>query len=389
MAIRPSIVFTNVKPKLDGGFKNIGLIDPVVSTTSTPALGLPTVPAPNQGQGGETWKEFSINLSIMDIISQADLKNFNTFLKGVDKVSKGIVALIKILRLLTNDLFSLNRVFKFVIKLIVAQLKNLIQTFLSTGIYVTVVKPQNSPYDKGYVFPTWGDFNEFKTVLAAACTNPQDIGSPSQMGPVAEVGGFVIGAALGSNNPAAIDDMFHNFKVIGHLFGFETTLPGPPKNAKAVGSSFNSKPSIVVSWDKSDSDIHGGFRVYRSMIKEGSFPSPDDMDAIIENTPIAKDPNQVRNFQKIKIYDNDVDSVSPDKPFNGGKPLFVKSDFTGANKYTLTDYDVTPGKTYYYRVFTVMDASTGLSQDPFLFRLGSPMSSNEASAISRRVYTRV
>jgi hypothetical protein len=375
MSIRPSIIFSTIKPSLSGGYQNIGLVDPVVPPSNVSNLGLPITPAPSQGPGGETWKEFSINLSLGDVISPADLNNFNQLLKNINSVAQGLVAIIKIIRLLTSDLLSLNRAFKFVIQLIVTQLKSLIQTFLSTGIYVSVIQPRQSPHEKGYFFPTWADFNEFKTVLVSACTNPGNIGSPAQLGPNATVGGFIIGATAGSNDLGVIDQVIENFKIIGNLFGFKTPFPGPPKNAKAVGGLFDTKLGIQLTWDKPDSFIFGGFRVYRCMNKEGTFPSSSDMDLIIANTPTASNPNQLRDFQTIKMFDNDA---SGGTPFNSGKPLFVPVSLT-SESYSIIDYDVVQGTTYYYRIFTVIENS-GLANDPYMFRLGSPMSSNEASA---------
>ena len=322
MEIRPSVSFPIVKPSTSGGYKNIGLVDPIITTSNTPNLGLPITPAPQQGSGGETWKEFSINLSLGDMISPADLKNCNQLLKNVNSVTQGLVAIVKIIRLLTSDLFSLNGVFKFVIQLIVTQLKGIIQSFLSTGIYVAVVQPRQSPAEKGYVIPTWADFNEFKTVLVAACVNPGNIGSPAQLGPNASVGGFIIGATLGSNDFGVIDEVFQNFKVIGNLFGFTMPLPGPPKNAVATGGMYDNKVGIQLTWSKPDLFIFGGFRVYRCMNKEGTFPSSDDMDEIVAHTPTASNPNQIRDFQKIKIFDNDANS---DTPFNSGKPLNISA----------------------------------------------------------------
>ena len=379
MGIRPHIVFEDVLPKLDGGYKNIGLIDPVVYTPRTITQGAPQ--SPPDLSGGDKWKEFSLSLSIGDMISQADLKNYNKLLKNIDAITQAMVALIKILRILTSDLKSINRALKFIIKQIVITLKDIIESFMSTGIYFTIIRPKQSEHDHGYIIPTWADFNEFKHVVIAACTDYNDKGSPSQFNFDAQVGGFIIGGVAGSNDPGAIDYIYHNMKLLGHLFSFEPSLPGPPKYSMAVGGIYNSKSGIKLTWNRPDSFIFGGFYIYRSMNKDGDFPTADQMTAIINNAPIAQDPSQVRNFQKIKIFDNDADST---KPFNQGtgKPFFVKA-MPGVTSYSYTDFDIEDGKMYYYKVYTVFsDSPSGISGDPFLFRVNSPLASNIAGAVA-------
>lgn len=389
MGIRPRITFENVNPKLDGGYKNIGLVDAIEGYTITPYIGAPQSP-PDLSK--DQWLEFSLSLSILDMIGENDIKNYNDFLKFTNKVTKGMVALIKIVRLLSSDLKSLNRVFKFAIKQIVVTLKDLINSFVSTGMYFTVITPKQSENDPGYTVPTWGDFNEFKSVIIGACTDYSDKGSPSQLSYNAKVGGFVIGGVGGASDPQIIDLLIYNMRALANLFPFKPSLPGPPRNLVAqegiyqTGEKDNSgskemKPGIKLTWHKPDSYILAGFYIFRSMNKSGDFPTLKQMDAIIANSALAKDQNLVRSFQKIKIFDNDANADQLGlKKFNEGEPVFVGKNIL-YESYEYTDFEVQTGTKYYYRVYTVLnEKKNGLSGDPYLFRVDSPMSSNEASA---------
>lgn len=377
MGIRPRITFENIAPKLDGGYKNIGLIDPVVSNTVYPNLGLEQTPA--DFSKGDKWIEWSLNLSIADMISEPDLKNYNTLLKNVDTITKGMVIVIKIIRLLSSDLFSINRALKFVIKQIVITLKELVNSFMASGLYYTLIFPSSSANSDGIMVPTWGDFNEFKNVIISSCVDSRDTGSPSQLNVDSSVGGFIIGGMAGSSDPRIIDSICSNARIISQLFNFKIPLPGPPKHLVALEGAYGTdtkKTGIKVTWNKPDHYISNGFLLFRSTNKKGDFPTKDQMGAIIKGTPAAKDPNQVRDFQKIKMYDN--------KGFNSDKPVYISYTF-GQETYTYTDYDIDPkadpNTIYYYKVYTVLSQGIkSYESDPYFFRIDSPLASNEASA---------
>ena len=55
----------------------------------------------------------------------------------------------------------------------------------------------------------------------------------------------------------------------------------------------------------------------------------------------------------------------------------------GITSYSYTDFDIEDGKMYYYKVYTVFsDSPSGISGDPFLFRVNSPLASNIAGAVA-------
>jgi hypothetical protein len=375
MGIRPKILFDNINPKLDGGFKNIGLVDPVETKNVTPYLGGTQKPF---DLSGDQWKEFSLSLSISDLLSQKQLNDFNNFLKKANSLTQIAVAFIKIIRLLTSDLFSANAVLKFVIKQIVITLKNLVNSFMATGLYYTVITPRQSENDSGFIVPTWGDFDEFKTVIIDTCTNTKDIGSPSQLNFDAQVGGFIIGGIAGSNDPQIQDELYYNAKVIFDLFGFKIPLPGPPKHLVALEGIYNENTGIKLTWNKPSHYIANGFLIFRSTDRKGVSPTEDQMSAIISSYSTAKDPNKVRDFQKIKLFDNIGIDGNPDPNL----PAFIKYTF-GKESYSYIDYSINPNTKYYYREYTVLkEGDQAYIEDPYLFRIDSPLSSNEASAIA-------
>lgn len=384
MGIRPRITFKNVAPKLEGGFKNIGLVDPVESsnipfpggTQTLPTIAGQSVATPSSSATGDIWKEFSLSLSVSDLIGKNDLKNYNDFLKKVNSITQIMVALIKIMRLFTSDLFSINKALKFVIKQIATTLKDLVNSFMASGVYYTVITPRQSENDEGHIVSTWGDFDEFRTVVIDTCTNTNDIGSPSQLNLDSYVGGFVIGGIAGSNNPEIIDTIYHNAGIISDLFGFKIPLPGPPKHLVALEGLYgkDNKAGIKLTWSKPTHYISNGFLIFRSTDKKGIFPTSAQMDTIIKNAPSAKDPKQVRTYQKIKLFDN--------KGLPNNSPVFIKYSYF-KESYSYTDMDVVVGTKYYYRVYTVLkEGKKAYDEDPYFFRIDSPLSSNETYAIA-------
>lgn len=382
MGIRPKVRFASVAPKLDGGYKNIGLVD-AVDSTGTGSLPNTLVTSGSQplpkvgGGGGEKWQEFSLSLSISELLGANDIKNYNNFLKKVNSITKIMAAVLKIIRLFTSDLFSINNALKFVIKQIVKTLKDLVNSFMASGVYYTIITPKQSENDDGFIVPTWGDFDEFRSVIIGNCTNTNDIGSPSQLNVDAYVGGFIIGGIAGSNNPRIIDQIYKNAEIISDLFGFKLPLPGPPRLLSAQEGIYGSdnKPGIKLTWKRPSQYISSGFLIFRSKSRKGVYPTEAQIDTITNVYLRSKDPNQVRGFQKIKLFDNEG-FASP-----GSKdPVFIKFSF-GKDDYSYIDYNIETGVRYYYRVYTVLkDGKDAYVENPYPFRLDSPLTSNEAHA---------
>lgn len=385
MGIRPKVRFASVAPKLDGGYKNIGLVDAVGDSDG---VGVSTLPnnisslggsqsLPKIGKGDSQWQEFSLSFSISDLLGANDIKNYNDFMKKVDAITKIMAALLKIIRLFTSDLFSVNNALKFVIKQIVKTLKDLVNSFMASGVYYTIIAPKQSENDEGFIVPTWGSFDEFRSVIIANCTNTNDIGSPSQLNLDAYVGGFIIGGIAGSNNPKFIKQIYDNADIISDLFGFKLPLPGPPRLLSAQEGIYgnDNKPGIKLTWKRPYQYISSGFLIFRSKSSKGVYPTDAQINTITNVYLRSKDPNQVRGFQKIRLYDNEGFAGPSSKD-----PVFVKFIF-GKDDYTYTDYNVETGVQYNYRVYTVLsDGVDAYAKNPYHFRLDSPLSSNVASA---------
>lgn len=381
MGIRPKVRFESVAPKLDGGYKNIGLVDAVPDAVGDLPNALVTSGSqslPKIGRGGGTaWQEFSLSFSISDLLGANDIKNYNDFLKKVDAVTKIMAALLKIIRLFTSDLFSVNNALKFVIKQIVITLKDLVNSFMASGVYYTIITPKQSENDEGFIVPTWGSFDEFRSVIIGNCTNTNDIGSPSQLNLDAYVGGFIIGGIAGSNNPRIIKQIYDNARIISDLFGFKIPLPGPPRLLSAQEGIYGSdnKPGIKLTWKRPYHYMASGFLIFRSKSSKGVYPTEAQMGTIGSVYLRSKDPNQIRGFQKIRLYDNEGFKNQGSKD-----PVFVKFSF-GKDDYTYTDYNIETGVKYFYRVYTVLsDGEAAYVEDPYPFRLDSPLTSNVASA---------
>jgi hypothetical protein len=380
MGIRPNIIFENVRPKIGGDVKDIGLVDAVNSIFTVPTVSPITSPVTPLTQGGAVWNDFSINLSIGDMLSKPDLQNFNNFLKNIDEASKKLVVILKIIRMLTSDLKSISMFFKFAIKMIVQLLKDLVDSFISTGLYMCLIRPDKNEQDNTFIVPTWGNFEEFKRKIVAACLDINNPKSPARLNVGTTVGGIVIGGIVGVNDPKSVDSFLYNMQILGRFFGFEGSFPGPPKGVTAISGIYNSKTGIKVSWNKASSTGVTGYRVYRCQDIYGRFlPTMDDVTKAMAPFVKKNDKPGIEWASHIKVYDNDNLYAPEGKKFNNGKPLTVLS-IPETNSFSIIDYDVVEGETYYYKVFSIPGLGELIFSNPYNEMIESPLASPAAGA---------
>lgn len=373
---RPDISFSTTKPKLEP--TRSGLVDAV--SFDVPQLQIDSAVSPTgtgeseSGEGGDQWKEFFLNLGVQDLVSEDALQGINNFLKRVDKVINALTVILKILRLVSSDFLNPARALKFAIKQLVKTLQDIVDSFVSTGIYLCVIRPDDSEKDDTYIIPTWGSFGEFKAKIAAACLDAQNPQSPSRLTKNNIVGGFIIGGLAGTNDPSLLDDMLSNLSLLSDLFGFDASLPSPPKNVKAYAGHFRGpgggsgkQPGVKISWDKPDSKGIVGYRVFRCRIKEGLNFSSEERDEIILKHPLRRRPEYVRDIEKSRIYRDE-----------GFEPEFVLGGIA-RDKFSYIDYDVEEGDTYYYSVMSVIKGDGLVDNDPWNRRTDSPLMSQPVS----------
>jgi len=380
MSIRPRISFEFVKPKLGADVANIGLTDAVLnpfnlSYSSPPA----NSSVPPSKRTGSVWQEFALGFSLGDSLSKADLNNLNNFLKNVNVIITKMTDLLKIIILLSNDLLSVGRALKFAIKTIVTLLKNFIESFESTGLYWCLVTPDKHEKDHTFIVPTWGNFEEFKRKITAACLDINNPTSPANLNINTTVGGLVIGGIFGKNDPKAVDAFIYNMQLLGKFFDFfDASVTGSPKGVKAVGGIYNQKLGIKISWNKASSDFVTGYRVYRCQTKSGVFPTFDQLQSMMTGFFKPGTGKDIEVLSKIKTYDNDINTTIG-KNFNGGNPVTVLAT-PGTQSYSIVDTDVTDGVNYYYIVFSIPGLGELIFNNPYNIRVDSPLASPAVGA---------
>lgn len=379
MGIRPDIQFSTVEPKLD--VQRDGLAEPVPFEPPTTIIQSlvgqdSTASDAAQETEGDQWKEFFLNLGIGDFLSPDAMQNFNNFLKRVDNVIKALTVVLKILRLLSSDFLNVARALKFALKQIVQTLQDLVDTFISTGVYACVIRPDDSEKDDSYIIPTWGSFEEFKSKIAAACLDRENPASPARLTRGNMVGGFVIGGLSGTNDPDLLDSMIANLSLLADLFGITGSYPSPPKNLIAspgyyrkVGDGASEKKlGVRLKWSKPDSKGVLGYRVFRSRQKDGLPFTQEQYDEALLRHPIARKEEHARNIQKARIYRDE-----------GFEPEFILGGIA-RDTFQFTDFEVEEGITYYYSVMSVIKGDGLIDSDPWNRRVDSPLMSKPVEA---------
>lgn len=379
MGVRPEIQFSTVEPKLDAQRK--GFAEPVpFEPPITVIQGLvgqdSTASEATKETDGDQWKELFLNLGIGDFLSPDAIQNFNNFLKKVDNVIKALTVILKVLRLLSSDFLNIARALKFALKQIIQTLQDLVDTFISTGVYTCVIRPDDSERDDSYIIPTWGSFEEFKTKIAAACLDRENPASPARLTQGNTVGGFVIGGLSGTNDPDLLDSMISNLSLLAELFGITGSYPAPPKNLRAAPGYYrkigdgtsDKKLGIRIRWSRPDSKGALGYRVFRSKKKEGLPFTQEQYDEALSRHPVARKEEHVRNIQKARIYRDE-----------GFEPEFVLGG-VARDTFQFIDFDIEEGVTYYYSVMSVIKGDGLIDSDPWNRRVDSPLMSKAIEA---------
>jgi hypothetical protein len=271
--------------------------------------------------------------------------------------------------------------------MIVHTLKELLDTFVSTGFYTCLIMPDKGRQDGTYIIPTWGDFNEFKSKIVAACSDRMNTASPANLGPDSMTGGFVIGGILGVNSPKAIDSFIHNMQIFEALFGIKTPFPGAPKGVRAMpgiysSGLFSNKAGIKISWNKAGSDSVTGYKVYRCELKEGVMPSAEDMQKILISNFKVGGPDDIKAYSGVRVYDNgNVYALTLENKFNKGNPVTVLAD-SYKQSFSIIDYDVIPGQIYYYKVFSMPGTGDLIFNNPYNTNVNSPLGSQAVGAMA-------
>jgi hypothetical protein len=306
---------------------------------------------------GYHWKSWELSLSLSNMESAA--KAVETFLKQLDKLTKVITQLLKVMRLLSGNVKSIAMFLKFAIKIIAKELKNFLDSFASSGIYMSVIAPSFDTKSPKYTIPVFGGFREFITRVNATCSNSPDPDAPRFNSPKDKVGGVIIGMIGGVNDKEFLSNLINNFRILSEFFGFQNPMPTPPKNFRVV-AGFYSNPNrsgdksvgVRLSWERQDTPV-SSYIIYRSTSPKG----------------ILKNAKQDGADVIVRVL---------------GEP-FIEVPIVAAKLfYRYTDFDVDPGTRYYYKVYSVV-GSNFFEANPTLEDIKSPIATPLIPAVPREV----
>lgn len=309
---------------------------------------------------GDQWLSLNLNIDLSEIEKVAEVVTGT--LETIDKITQVFVVILKILRILSSDLKNISLLLKMALKVVIKQLRAMIEGLTSLGVYACVINPDFSTSGKKYAMPISGGFREFQSRVNASLLNSSDPGAP-KFGEGDTVGGVFLASIAGINDPEILSNLLHNFKIIGKFFNFKGFDIPPPKGVRAIPGLYDKngvkKLGVKVSWT-SDLEYVSGFEVTRNKKnKKGVY--------IETNTP---------EKTIIEIFDN--------KDFNSGLVVDIKQT-TAKTSYSYVDFDVEDNTLYFYKVYSYLGSSSEkfFERNPTLRDLSSTVGSAIASARPR------
>ena len=360
-----------VRPKLDD--LDIATVD-YTDITGVPDLVRDTFPpsesddeSPQEKAGkGYSWGAWSIAMDFSDMSKVTE--GMEKFLEVVDTTTKVVVALLKLIRIFSSDFKSIGRILKVLLKVIVKQVKQIIDSFASSGVYVSLIFPDFDPHRPKFTLPVNGGYKEFVQRVNATCLNSRDEDAP-KFGEKDTVGGFILAMIGGSNDPSFLADLITNFQILSKLFRFQNPMPAPAKNIRAVPGFYKDpepknkgklKMGVKITWEHPGTPI-SGFVLRRSFYADGL--------KVTVKTP----PGSKKTVEVVRMYrDENFDKERKHFPVVIGRP-----------KYSFIDFDVEEGELYFYKVFTEVGYDF-YDKNPVFQRIESPTASKKVFAIPHK-----
>ena len=139
---------------------------------------------------GYDWYSWSLDLRLDNI---AQLSGFmRQFLENLNNINRVIVQVLKILRIFNSDLKSIARLIQFLLKRVVKELKEFVDSLTSSGIYLSVISPNFDKKFPKYTNPIYGGYQEFIRRVNATCLASSDPDAPKFNDSRDKVGGVII-----------------------------------------------------------------------------------------------------------------------------------------------------------------------------------------------------
>lgn len=335
-----------VRPKLeDLDVVTVTLDQYVLKPTGTVNAMPPKVTEKNQDKSSkDSWYSWTISLSLDGLKPVIDQSN--KFFKEVDRIISQITQLLKIIRLLSGNVISVSMFFKFTLKMLAKELKGMIDSLASTGLYMSLIVPDFDKKFPKYTIPIFGGYQEFITRVNATCLASTDSDAP-KFDDADKVGGVIIAMLGGVNDPDFLRNLVENFKKLSELFGFQIPYPSPAMKFKATAGFYGSsdkKLGVKFTWESPATPVKN-FLIYRTENNKG-IP----LKILSSGFPV------------------DVNVFSVDEPLT-----IVEYKF-GKVLYSYIDFSIKPETTYYYKIYSVYGSGTEyIDENPVFMATNSPI----------------
>jgi len=306
---------------------------------------------------GSEWLDLTLSVDltkeekVVEVVSEV--------LEKIDRITSVFVVVLKILRILSSDLRNISFLLKLALKVVIKQLKSIIEGLTSLGFYACIINPDFDTKRQKFAMPINGGFKEFQSRVNASLLNSTDPGAP-KFQDSDTVGGVILAGIAGINDPNILANLIENFKVLSNFFPFKGFNIQPPKGLRAIPGHYRkdrkSAPAIGVklTWTHPGEYV-SGFEVTRNIGNSKGTYIETVTGSIIE------------------VFDN--------KDFNGGEIAEVKQ-IIAKTKYEYIDFDVKAGETYFYKVYSYIGPSSEgfFENNPDLKNLNSAVASKSVRA---------
>ena len=309
----------------------------IASRASTPKTSSVS-PGASSNSGGLSWDGWTISLDLSNL--ETAVGTVDEALKVIDKITKNIATVLKLLRLFTSDLFSISRLLKMILKIVVKQLKNIIEQLAGTGLYFSVIGLDNFQQRKRGGFPINGGYREFVSRVSNTCLSSKDPDAP-KYGEKDQVGGAILAMLAGTDDPELLANIAHNINILFKFFKYPPMFAAPPKNVTANPGFYDYEPSgdkklgVKLTWAHPGTVITKFF-VYRCKFKGG-----------IKQAGLVDG-----DYKNFNVYDDDRGTSDEGMWEPVEVKVKISKGTTKGESYSYTDFNVEDTQNYFYKVYS-------------------------------------
>jgi len=328
---------------------------------------------------GDQWKGIGGSINPIAAIEDKYGFKFDSGLSTIEGVIDTLVtladiltAVLKLINVLQSDFNNLFKALEFLIKQLLNQVKELLISIASTGLYILPVLPDTSPLSRNY--RPGGGFNAFKAKVNHGLTNTKDPNRPIFFDGDT-LGGVVVALSAGSNHGDIVNDLEVLAKFINGFF--DNDKIAPVQNVEAVSGLYPVEREEDRGFVEASLDFVSDVTVApKELGIKLTWSEPFDIQDV-KFYYIYR----ARNFKGTAVRDSSGNKVKSDKRpdgfggeflseyrdygFNAGKPVLINVEDSGTLEYI--DFEVNYGETYYYKIVPAFkDSEDNLVQSKML-----------------------